>query len=733
MLITLLALASANEGMWMPSQLPDLAEDLQELGVATPPEQLTKLDAAPLGAIVDLDFCSGAFVSEDGLVATAYHCIGDAMRHASASDENLFETGFHAASQQDERWAGSTFALKVTTDMKDVSSIVLGGTRRLEGKERTKRIDTNSKALVKRCERPGLHCEVVSFDSGSSYWLISQQEFKDVRVVYAPPQSVGYFGGDRDNWQWPRHSGDFAFLRVYSDSENRPAQHRPGNRPYKPPVFLETAKTSPPANEFVMVAGYPSGTYRWRSAAEIDYARTQEYPRQIATLADVLEVMNRFAAQDKTTRNKIGPRILSLNNQMQYLSGNLAAFRRIQASQRKWDFENDLAQWIAQSEERRQKYGKLLDDMHRLQNEESATAARDHVANEFLRHSTMYEVAHRLYKLSKESSKRDAERDSGYQERDRQDMADWLDHIDEEYDFKVDMVITRYFLDRLLRLPKDSRIPELDNWFKEQPGDTYDAKLTQAVSRLYTEGSGLASSEKRRALMDTSSWYLERSGNPWFELTSALHPFYQRMDEAQAAREAKWARVKPLYLEAIRQFIPESRPRYLAKKRQVKPGLFYPDANGTLRVTIGKVDGFEPRDGLIAAPKTRMEGIVEKSGDPPYDAPPELLTAIERADWGPYEEDDTVPVNFLSTADTTLGSSGSATINAAGEFCGVLFDGNYESMATDWMFEEALTRSIHTDVAYILWYLDAVAGADELLAELGHEPAIDGGTAADSE
>lgn len=729
MLSLLFSSALANEGMWMPSQLPELAEDLQDLGVETDPAELARLDSSPLGAIVDLDHCSGAFVSEDGLVATAYHCVGDAMRHASAPGENLFESGFYAAEQRDERWAGSTFPIKVTTDMKDVTALVMGGTRRLEGSARSQRIDTNSRAIEKRCERPGQHCEVVSFDNGRAYWLITQQEFKDVRVVYAPPRSVGYFGGDNDNWQWPRHSGDFAFLRVYSDSENRPAAHRPGNRPYQPPAHLETATHSPGADEFVMVAGYPSGTYRWLTASEIDYARDSDYPRRIATLADLLEVMNRFASQDAATANRIGPRILSLNNQMQYLAGNLAAFRRIRASSRKWDFENDLAQWIATDPKRQQEYGGLLDGIHRLQAEERGSAARDHVARQFVRHSTMFDVAHRLYKLAKESSKRDADRAQGYQERDREELADWLDHVDEEYDFKVDMVVTRYFLDRLLRLPDDSRIPELDAWFAKQPGATHDEKLTQAVGKLYTAGSSLANAEKRRALMDTSAWYLERSGNPWFDLTAALQPFYDRMDEARGAREARWARIRPRYLEAVQSFIPASRPRYLAKQRQVKPGLFYPDANGTLRVTLGKVDGFSPRDGLIAAPKTRLDGIVEKSGDPPYDTPKALLAAIERAEYGPYEEGGTVPVNFLSTADTTLGSSGSATINAAGEWCGVLFDGNYESMATDWMFEEAVTRSIHTDIAYILWYLDAVAGANGLLEELGHEPTLIDGAA----
>jgi len=733
MLTALILTAAANEGMWMPDQLPDLREELAELGVSTPPEDLMRLDQGPLGAIVDLDHCSGAFVSDDGLIVTAYHCVGDAMRHASKTGENLFEDGFHATTREEERWGGNGLVIKITTRMEDVTSTVLQSTKKLKGKARAHRIDNNIKALVKRCEKPGLHCEVVPFDYGAQYQLIAQREFKDVRMVYTPPRSVGYYGGDNDNWQWPRHSGDFAFVRAYADADNQPVSFRSDNKPYRPDSWLPPATKSPENDEFVMVAGYPAGTYRWLTAAEIDYARDSDYPRRIATLADLLEVMNRFSAQDIETANKVGPRILSLNNQLQYLQGNLVAFRRIDANRRKHQFEVDLGRWIAENPQRQAKYGGVLDKMAALQATEAATAARDHVAGEFVRQSNMFEVAHKLYKLSQESKKKDSDRDRGYQDRDRPSMADWLDAVDEEYDFKVDMVLTRYFLDRMLRLPDDMRIHELDLWFEGQRGATHDEKLTNAIHKLYTSGSDLADANRRRALMDTTSWFLEASGNPWFELTKALHPFYERVSDNRDERESEWAKVRPLYLEAVQDFIPEHRPRYLAKERQVRPGLFYPDANSTLRVTIGKVDGYFPRDGLISASKTRLPGIVEKAGDAPYDAPPALLEAIKSGELGPYEQDGSVSVNFLSTADTTLGNSGSATMNAEGEFCGVLFDGNYESMATDWMFEEALTRSIHTDVAYILWYLDAVAGADALLEELGHKPVIDTDSAASTD
>ena len=224
--------------------------------------------------------------------------------------------------------------------------------------------------------------------------------------------------------------------------------------------------------------------------------------------------------------------------------------------------------------------------------------------------------------------------------------------------------------------------------------------------------------------MGTSPWYLEHSDNPWFELAAALYPWLERTEAEERAREAEWREVMPRYISALQAFIPDNRPRYLASRDQVRPGVFYPDANGTLRITAGKVDGYFPRDGLIAAPHTTLAGLRHRAGPPPYDAPRQVLAAIAEGADGPYADSDVdgVPVNYLTTLDTARGSSGSATMNAEGEFVGVIFDGNYEAIASDWFFDEQMTRSIHTDLRYILWYLDRVAGATALLQELGQEP-----------
>lgn len=716
--------AQANEGMWRPEQIPQLTEELEAMGVKAP-EKFAALDQAPLNAIVDMDHCSGAFVSADGLVATAYHCISDALQYASKPGEDLFEGGFHAPTREEERSAGPTLVLKVTVSVEDVGQQVLAGTRKLEGKLRFDQIAKNQRDIVARCEADaGLHCEVASYGQGAEYQLVKQVELRDVRLVYAPPLDVGYFGGDRDNWQWPRHSGDFAFVRVYADKDNVSDHFATDNRPYAPAGWLPVATTGPKPGDSVMVAGYPGGTFRWRTAAEFDFAQEDDYPRRVRTARDVLAVLQLQVDRWPDLSSKVAPHAFNLNNDVQYLDGNLQAFRRSGLQSRKWAFEQDLGAWIAADPLRAERFGDVLDTVHRLQAEEAATAERDHVAGELRDASVMLESALTLYELALESRKADKQRRAGFQNRDRPDIAARFEAMDAGYDERVDRALLRYFLLRATELPSGLRIAELDAWLEREGSGTAEQRVDAALAKLYAHEE-LSDVAKRRALMETSPWFLLQSGDPWFKLAEALYPYFERTRRQHETRQAEWMSVRPRYIAAVQEFVP-TRPRYLPTVGQFAPGLFYHDANGTLRVTFGRVDGYNPRDGLIAAAHTTVSGIREKATASPYEAPGVLLAAIDGGEWGPYADPKLgeVGVNYVTTLDTARGSSGSATIDAQGRWVGLIFDGNYESMAADWVFDDRITRSIHTDAAYVLWYLDAVAGADGLLTELGLKPAL---------
>jgi hypothetical protein len=711
--------------MWRPDQIPEFQSEFDTMEAGINAEEWSSLKSGPLASLVDLTGCSAAFVSPDGLVATAFHCIWPHLQFASRQGENLIEDGFYASNRQDERWAGPSAKVRLTVSMKDVTDDVMAGTKKLDGKARAAHVADNRKKLVKRCESEmGIYCSVVSFDHGTAYRLIKQREFKDIRLVYSPPRNVGYFGGDSDNWKWPRHSADFAFLRVYATPSNQPASYQKGNTPYHPSVYLPVAK-GPSAGDFVMVAGYPARTYRWLTAAEIDYAQSEDYPRRVKTNKAVLDILRQSADNYRDVSQKVQGRVLSLNNQTQYLEGNLKAFSKIEAVSQKWGFEKDLAQWILGDADRTARFGSNLDQITALHAERTSGSQRTHLATEMRRHTLMLNVSLRLYKLAKETRKKDSERQAGYQNRDRPAFEGWLDSVDAQFDWRVDQQMLRYFLLNSLSLPEGLRIPELDAWFESLPhAGTVEERIDAELERLYIQNIELTDPDKRRTLMDTSPWFLESSGNPWFNLAARMHPYYERQRDNAQARSGEWREARALYNTAVKEFIPTARPRFA--RGQVLKGLYYSDANRTLRVTFGKVDGYFPQDGLIAAPRTRLEGITEKHGPGDYETHGPLLKAIKAGDYGDYLDPslNSVSVNYVSSADTTLGNSGSPTINAKGEWVGILFDGNYESMSGDWLFEERVTRSIHTDSSYVLWYLDAVDGATVLLKELGFEPSV---------
>ena len=719
-LLGVLALpALASEGMWKPDQVSSMGEGLAEIGLEMSGEDLGNIDGPVLGAIVDLSHCSGAFVSADGLVATSYHCLGSALQFASREGENLFEQGFHARTRGEERPTGPSERVRLTIGMDDVTDDVLSGTGRLEGRSFFEKVQENSERLVSKCEdNEGVQCRIALGGQGAEYQLVKYREFKDVRIVYAPPRSVGYFGGGDDNWQWPRHSGDFAFLRVYAGEGNKAKTYHADNQPYKPSHHLAVSRRSVAESDFVMVAGYPRQTFRWRNAAELDYVQNEQYPRRVESARMVMEMLEEWAGKDASIAAKVGPKLLSTGNNLQYMEGTLDGFARTNLSEEKWAFEKDLEAWIQADKSRKDRYGTAIGRLNVLQAEMAGLAQHDEVMANLTRNSAMISAAIQIYTLAVESEKPNRKRREGYKNQDRPRIESVLDSRDAGYDWRVDRAMLRVALERALNLPSGVRPKELDTWFREQSkAPTMEEMLEEELTRLY-ENNDLADSERRRSLMDSTGWYLTHHGNPWFELAAALYPSMERNRRERQERNAELRALKPLYMQAVGAFV---RAKKRANQAEAE---FISDANGTLRVTVGTVKGYSPSDGMRALPQTSLQGILEKHGAYPYDAPKDLIASIEKGQWGSYGDErlGSISVNFVSDLDTSRGSSGSATMDANGNWVGLIFDGNYESMVSDWVYDERLTRSIHTDVSYVLWYLDAVAGAHDLLRELGKEP-----------
>ncbi len=707
-----------TEGMWQPHQLPEIADSLKSLGLELDPASMTRLTDFPLNAIVSLGGCSASFVSPEGLVITNHHCAYGSISYNSTEDNNILANGFIAQSQSEELPARPGSRVYVTVAMDEVSDQVKAGlTEEMTGTERYKAIEDAEKALVAECEQDeGHRCEVYSFYGGLNYYLIKQLAIRDVRIVYTPPESIGKFGGDIDNWMWPRHTGDFAFYRAYVDKAGNPADYSEDNVPFKPKHHLTMAKRGPKQGEFVMLAGYPGTTNRYRLATEVENTFAWYYPTMQTLLAEWSGTIADATVDNTDAELKYASLAANLNNYSKNFGGMLAGYGRTDLLERKRQLEKDLQAWIGSDPGRDAKYASTLADLQALIAEKQSTQELDLVLR-YMDRSAMLSAARRLYRLSVENEKPDAEREPGYQERDLTRFTQSMQSIERNFEPGVDKAIWTYFLKRYLALPEDQRIASFDQFLGDADGDE---ALDQKLSAMYAATS-LSDTDSRLALIGEKRPVFENSDDPFILLAVAISDDMKAIEDKNKEMDGQFLALRPKYMELLIAYYGE-----LGKP-------VYPDANSSLRVTYGAVQGYTPPAGTINGPAdgndgadgyvafTTLRGIEAKyTGEDPFDSPAKQLQLIEDEDFGAYRDDslDSVPVNFLSTLDITGGNSGSATMNGKGEFVGIVFDTTYESINSDWDFS-ANTRSIHVDVAYMLWIMEKIDGADSLLQELG--------------
>lgn len=713
MLISLCALALAVEGMWEPSQLLSQGGPLRAAGYLDDPATLADLRGPPMGAIVSIGGCTASFVSDLGLLVTNHHCSVGMLQRAQKPGENLVETGFYAPTRDLERSAGAGARIWVTQNFEDVTAKVKGAvkdnTPDLARQERTEEV---TKKLVADCERPGgLRCRVASYYEGLRYTLIRQVELRDVRVVMAPPDSVGNYGDDIDNWHWPRHTGDFAFIRAYVGRDGKPAAYSPDNVPYAPPQRLTVSGRGPAPGEFVMIAGYPGGTSRWKTGLEVQREATLRLPTLLEHGGWLLAMLERRIAAEPASAALINVPRQGLSNAVFNAKGTAEGFARSRMVESAIARDAALKVWIAADPARAAKYGAPIREL------ESRIVARDadrerNTLMGWAGRSSMLSVARDLYRWSRERQKSDAKRETGYQDRDAPRFAARLIDMQASLYPPAERELLEHFFGKLLALPPERQPAELVAWMRATTpsASSNDALVAGALERLFTNPA-LDTVEERQRWAAESPAQIENASDGFLSLAVALWPYDQAREREGKEDAGASTRLRPLFADALRTFDPKR---------------VYPDANGTLRVSFGTVQGYAPRDAIAYGAQTRVEGIVEKAGPDPFDAPPALLAAIQAGKWGPYADPSlgSVPVDFLADLDITGGNSGSPTLDAKGRLVGLAFDSNYEGVAADYLFDSTLARSIHVDIRYVLFYLDAVAQADGLLRELGHEPVL---------
>jgi hypothetical protein len=707
----------ADQGMWMPQQIPDLAAKLRAMGFAGDPKAFADLTGQPMGAIVSLGGCTASFVSPDGLIVTNHHCVTGGLQFNSTPQRNLLTDGFLAKTSDDELSNGPGSRVFVTTSVKDVTDAITGNIEaKATDRERNDLIDRRVKERVAACEKDGLRCSVTSFFEGLKYFEIAQLEIRDVRLVYAPAEGIGVFGGETDNWRWPRHTGDWSFLRAYVGKDGKPAAYAKDNVPYKPAHWLKVSAAGANPGDLVFVVGYPGRTFRHRTFAEIKETTEWALPRTVRLFEEQLALIDTLSANNKELAIKLSGRVQGLNNSLTNSKGVLEGLQKGGALATKEAQEKELLAWIAATPDRQKQYGDVLPAMAQLQADGEKVRERNAILGLLSSSSSYLNAAQTVYRLSIQRTKKDLDRDAGYQERDWGRIKESLDRLQRSLDPTADRALLKWATGLAAALPATQRIELLDTALGLWPAmSTADANATidRWLDRLYA-GTKIGDRDARLAMIDKSTADLTAAGDQFIALAAALEPLAESVREWTKNRAGAYARLRPRYMQAL-----------LAKSG----GLVAPDANSTLRVTFGQIKGVDAKDGLLYKPQTTLSGIVEKqTGEGDFNAPKKQIDAIRAFEAKPqspyvYPPLKDVPVNFLSTVDTTGGNSGSPTLNARGELVGLLFDGTYESVSSDYLFDEVKTRSIHVDSRYMLWNMTDVDGAAHLVKEMNPVPA----------
>jgi hypothetical protein len=706
---------TADEGMWLPEQLPAVAERMAAAGFEGDPARFAELTADPMAAIVSLGGCSASFVSPQGLVATNHHCAYGSIQFNSTEERNLLAEGFLARSLEDELPASPGARIYVIEKVEDVTGKVLHGIPEdADGATRHDAIEEAEKRLVRACEeQPHRRCTVAAFHGGLEYRLYTRLEIRDVRLVYAPPSSIGNYGDDVDNWMWPRHTGDFSFYRAWVGPDGEPADRAPENVPYRPEHWLRVGADGVDEGDFVMVVGFPGSTNRYRLASEVEEAIEHVYPDRIESRTEDLNIIERETAGDTAAELAYAASVSYLNNGLKNSQGMVAGFRRSGTVERKRALESELQAWIEADPARRSRWGSAIADLEEVLEEKAATRERDQFQGT-MRRSQMLSTATTAYRLATERERPDDDRSPGYQERDMARLVGRQARMARSFVPHVDRALTQRMLERYAALPVEARLPALDEWFGLNDTDDAASAIAAKLRAMYRD-TALTNPAERMAVFQNDLAALNTSDDPMIVFARAMYETTLALENEREAMDGRLAAARPPVIEALLAF-EKDRGRVL-----------YPDANGTLRVTFGTVQGYAPRDAVHYSAFTTAEGVAEKAtGVEPFDASARLLEAIAEGDYGPYasEQLGTLPVNFLSSVDTTGGNSGSATLDAEGRFVGLLFDGNWESLVSDWDFLPDVTRSIHCDVRYTLWVMDRIDGAWNLLEEMGVEPAF---------
>lgn len=692
---------AAEEGMFPISAIDRIG--LAEKGLEMDPADLFRADETCLvDGICRVNGCTGSFVSGDGLIITNHHCAYRAIQSASTPTRDLLRDGFVAADRESEIPAPG-YEVRITEDFRDVSSEVLAGvTSDMSFAERSRAIEKRRKEIEQEAERerPGVRAEVAEMFAGRTYVLFLYTFIRDVRLVFAPPASVGNFGGDVDNWEWPRHTGDFSFLRAYVAPDGSTATWAEENVPYRPKRVISVAPEGVSEDDFVFLLGYPGRTARHRTAAFLRYEEQVRLPWVVDQYGWRIATMEEASRESREVALKLTSTIKSLANVEKRSRGQLQGLRRADIVAARAAEETSLQTFIDADPERRSRYGNVLSEIAEVYREMEEAADYELNFDGLQSSSRLFGTALALWDAAVERQKEDLEREAEFMDRNFDRTRDRMLLQLRDLHAPTDAQITR---EMLIRLSRADASRQWDGWGEVLASPE---SIDLAVANWY-ENTELDDLEFVAAALQQTPEELAAQPDPFLQLARQLYPEFLRLRELGKQREGQLGK---LYAALI-----DVKQEYLQTR-------FVPDANGTLRLTFGRVRGYSPEDAVFMSPLTTLQGVIDKTtGEPPFETPERIIELRQEGRLGPFANADLqdVPVNMLYDTDTTGGNSGSPVINARGELVGVNFDRAFGATINDFAWDASYSRSIGVDIRYVLWITGVVFEADHLLAEMG--------------
>lgn len=694
----------ADEGMWIPMLLKKYnIEDMRKKGFKLTAEDIYEINRASLkDAVVGLGregspfhhFCTGEFISAEGLLVTNHHCSFDMIQSHSSLEHNYLRDGFWAKNRNEEL-ANPGITVSILVRMEDVTEQIMSQLDEgLEIRERNRKIDSLSRVIERRAtEGSNLRANIKPYFNGNQFFMSVFRIFKDVRLVGAPASAIGKFGGDTDNWMWPRHTGDFSVLRVYADENNEPAGYSEKNRPYRPDTFFKISTQGIKEGDFTMIFGYPGTTNEYLPSYAIRQLTEVENPHKVAIRTAKLNVMNEAMNRSELTRIKYAAKAAGVANAWKKWQGEIKGLKRFHTVAKKEKQEAEFIKWAKGNK----RYEGIIERYKDLYNRrEDLIRAYVYASEAGLRGAEIIALAEKVQGRVSNSIKKKE------QAMCKEVLRRETDAFFKNYDAETD----RRILVEMLQL-YNANLP--GEWIPEEVGKARQAGDYERYAAELFKKSSFDTPQGVMAILGSCDEKALRKieKDPVFRLASSIREFTLHRSLPELTKiETELKNENRLWLAGLMEMNPEK--------------VHYADANSTLRVAYGKIGGYSPADGVNYTYYTTLTGIMEKDRPEIYDynIPQVLRDVYARKDFGPYTQDGEVPVCFIANNHTTGGNSGSPVLNAEGHLIGINFDRAWEGVMSDMQYDPEICRNIAVDIRYVLFVIDKVAGAGHLLEEM---------------